>query len=291
MTTPAFPYDDIPTEEKFETIFQDPSTEYVLVSSRDFNSDDEDTVERNPQNITNVRKIFRTLVQHFNPLLLNSLFTGFFSNAQKAMMDQIKLQPNLSAPTMGSTIYKSYDWVSDVVIDEQGSRLILPGQLVVLDSDHAVPTSEGTSNISSLFGSSTIMVSAHDLLAIQSQTQEEDYGDIIPLSSPTLESPQKNIAKRLWKLGTHKFQSAHQTVGHSRAVVVDSISREIIKLEQQLQILSIVSDLLIQTYEWCFPIAILAASDTGQQKSQQDKDRHQDQAEKEIITIELTTRS
>mmetsp|Transcript_27834 Transcript_27834/g.49425 ORF Transcript_27834/g.49425 Transcript_27834/m.49425 type:complete len:518 (+) Transcript_27834:95-1648(+) len=121
-----------------------------------------------------------------------------------------------------TSIYKSYDWVSETVIDESGNRLILPGPLINLDSttldqndsksyawdgggqtspflcasaqnddidnstlivpassdtavDHverdcAVPSSCGPiSSSSPWWPSHTIMVSAHDLLAVQQQ--------------------------------------------------------------------------------------------------------------------------
>ena len=105
-------------------------------------------------------------------------------------------------------IYSSYDWVSETIIDSSGNRLILPGSCVSLDAQSTarrddldethkegtliVPEgSEGTSgnvptsSCCSIWASKTIMVSAHDLLAVkhdQRLQQEGDGDDPKPLS-------------------------------------------------------------------------------------------------------------
>ena len=107
------------------------------------------------------------------------------------------------------SIYSSYDWVSETVIDGSGNRLILPGSCVALDSDDSrnrttndgrrenskdnhdtgvlivpegldavgldgrsqssggIPVAQLSSSSSLWWTSNTIMVSAHDLLAVK----------------------------------------------------------------------------------------------------------------------------
>mmetsp|Transcript_27219 Transcript_27219/g.59953 ORF Transcript_27219/g.59953 Transcript_27219/m.59953 type:complete len:531 (-) Transcript_27219:931-2523(-) len=107
------------------------------------------------------------------------------------------------------SIYSSYDWVSETIVDASGNRLILPGACISLDMDSSsqncvvdgdtitsggnnhsagaliVPEYADTqkdntaasriisaglpppSTSSSMWGSNTIMVSAHDLLAVK----------------------------------------------------------------------------------------------------------------------------
>jgi len=113
----------------------------------------------------------------------------------------------LSSPS----IYSSYDWVSETVIDKSGNRLILPGACVVLDSESKNkiiddsnnnhtgtlivpactnstnhkqddfttyvnnPLPPSSSSPSSLWTSTTIMVSAHDLLAVKRNNQQAKH--------------------------------------------------------------------------------------------------------------------
>ena len=116
------------------------------------------------------------------------------------------------------SIYSSYDWVSETVIDGSGNRLILPGSCVALDSDDSlnrttndgwrehsgdnydagvlivppgldsvglkgsikssggIPVASLSSSSSLWWTSNTIMVSAHDLLAVK-HDQCKQLGD------------------------------------------------------------------------------------------------------------------
>jgi hypothetical protein len=127
-----------------------------------------------------------------------------------------------------SSIYRSYDWVSETVVDKSGNRLILPGPLIDLDAsvngndnyfEHHCETQQGSRSTcligysgldepsggtlivpaspepsnrpsdiarptsccdlvssvpSSWWPSTTIMVSAHDLLAVKRQQRLQD---------------------------------------------------------------------------------------------------------------------
>lgn len=112
-----------------------------------------------------------------------------------------------------SAIYSSYDWVSETIVDASGNRLILPGSCVSLDERDRRSDSEGTlivpagtedtsdslpisssSSSSSIWASKTIMVSAHDLLAIKydQRIQPEDGEGPRPLSLfETIEEEEK----------------------------------------------------------------------------------------------------
>ena len=116
---------------------------------------------------------------------------------------------------MSPSIYSSYDWVSETVIDDCGSRLILPGSCVDLDSDRIaddggetsiysnsrgvliVPhgdresrqlSSVQSSASSTQFGSKTIMVSAHDLLAVKHDQRLELGDGVVPSTSFPLDT-------------------------------------------------------------------------------------------------------
>ncbi|KAG7352742.1 hypothetical protein IV203_008790 [Nitzschia inconspicua] len=128
-----------------------------------------------------------------------------------------------------TSIFKTYDWVSETTIDKSGNRLILPGALVVMDASQGDLTGlenssaagililpsvqegtkatsvgdarrepsfhtksksfEGSSSLSWWPSSTTVMVSAHDLLAVQRQRRKVDAaylnGRSDLISSPT----------------------------------------------------------------------------------------------------------
>jgi hypothetical protein len=137
---------------------------------------------------------------------------------------------SLFQTSTSSSIYRSYDWVSETVIDENGNRLVLPGELIVMDGcppigteqDHdgspilpsACQTNDTTTqscsvlncsyskSLSSCWLSKTIMVSAHDLLVVQhqhqQQQQQQQHGThrdhiLIPTSSLCLISDDENL--------------------------------------------------------------------------------------------------
>lgn len=123
------------------------------------------------------------------------------------------------------SIYSSYDWVSETVVDASGNRLILPGACIALDMDtssqnyvvdgdtinsgadrnhnagalivpkyvdsqgtqdntaesHVIPTGlpPSSSTSSSVWGSNTIMVSAHDLLAVKRDQPNQQRGALL----------------------------------------------------------------------------------------------------------------
>ena len=143
-------------------------------------------------------------ITHFwkaNGALIRSL-SGFYSLQTHLLKPLQYYLKDLSS----SSIYSSYDWVSETAIDGSGNRLILPGSCVALDFDDdsencflgndgngkasnrdtgtlivpscanstclkhnttASPNIPLSSSSSSMWASNTIMVSAHDLLAVK----------------------------------------------------------------------------------------------------------------------------
>jgi len=155
---------------------------------------------------------------------------------------------------MPSSIYSSYDWVSETFIDGSGNRLILPGSCVALDSDdsrniitdcdrnnsgdnhdagmmivHAGSNSVGLgrgieasssipvaslSSSFSLWTSNTIMVSAHDLLAVKhdQRIQMGDRDGPRPLSSfDAIEEKGKSNHSRYY-YGDDEYNMDHSTI-------------------------------------------------------------------------------
>jgi len=157
---------------------------------------------------------------------------------------------NLASPS----IYSSYDWVSETVIDSSGNRLILPGSCIALDSgcsrtsiadgarEHSgdkeskgiliIPSGSDDialeSRIQSLNGipvvespsfspwaSNSIMVSAHDLIAVKhdKRVSPGDWDDLSMDCSTmdrstivviTTQSVTKQWIRTLWKLAQRK---------------------------------------------------------------------------------------
>mmetsp|Transcript_7578 Transcript_7578/g.8823 ORF Transcript_7578/g.8823 Transcript_7578/m.8823 type:complete len:481 (-) Transcript_7578:133-1575(-) len=149
---------------------------------------------------TRIRNHFRdlcnTIVPSSKPNLHSQIWDLWKAKLQITITKPISYYLRyLSSPS----IYSSYDWVSETVIDRSGNRLILPGACVVLDSeskkkiiddsndnhtDHKqddITTSENnplppsSSSPSSLWASTTIMVSAHDLLAVKRNNQQAKH--------------------------------------------------------------------------------------------------------------------
>jgi len=127
------------------------------------------------------------------------------------------------------SIYSSFDWASETVIDGSGNRLILPGDCITLDSGDSrdsigneeagtliVPAGESqpssvkkSSRNSSLWSSNTIMVSAYDLLALKHDQRIQLGDDDFKMNcSAVIETATHNVAQQwiraLWKLAERK---------------------------------------------------------------------------------------
>ena len=254
MTTPATLYDHIPVSEGsdsnkwhgtapeegeddllgLETIFSDTFSDFVMVPSEAV-SEIQGNCSDDPGRNKERKSLMSTLL--LKPLVLSKNWLWSLTTATK----ENKKSSRMSVPpTRSSSIFSTYDWVSEVVIDEEGSRLILPGQLVVLDSDPLSPSfTEDNEEInqhqdftapSSMFYSSTrtIMVSAHDLLATRA-TQESSDPDFDLLTSDAMASSSlslspvttgtSSIPTALWRLASKKagsvINSARGTLNHS----------------------------------------------------------------------------
>eukprot|EP00980_Cylindrotheca_fusiformis_P020772 scaffold7755_cov104-Cylindrotheca_fusiformis.AAC.17 len=312
-------------EAAMETIFADPCMDYVMVPSSVPDTDDSLALMVQPNTRPRGDSTLQLLLKRFSKTY-SSWYTKLYSHWKKdeqspalsssASHREGRVKRPYHGRTRGSNIYSSYDWVSEVEVDDEGRRLILPGQLVVLDSEptsmtpvlsNYSSTSEETDELpsqfyyaASLFGSSTIMVSAHDLLSTRSNNKsrssnnddglfasacgplDEDFdcfsevadqstsGFSSKTSSRTTSSASIIVTKALWKLASRKYKSAQDMLLHSSSVLVNSLTRRLAQVEQHLEIFSKTSDLILQGYE-CYstllplpssarPVGTLAAS-------------------------------
>jgi hypothetical protein len=281
----CYDYFDDDDEAVMETIFSDPCMDYVMVPT-DVSFDSDDSVPLAlPAQSRNGSSSFRVFLKRCNSYLFseNSWWTRLYDQSKESSQQALPSSPSkatkrsYTGPARGSAIYSSYDWVSEVVIDKEGRRLILPGQLVVLDPEPSMnsilssSSSDSTDlpthiDYASLFGSSTIMVSAHDLLATRNNSNNNNSTTLDNNADyPTIEAwathlpplptsrTNTNISKALWKLASRKYQSAQDTVVHSSTALVNSLTRRLVTVEQHLHVLSMTSDIVIQGYDWCFP--------------------------------------
>lgn len=287
MTTPAILYDYIPSKEEespdfnlwhesapeeceefLDTIFSDTCwLDYVFVNADEFTTSG---LVENPNEENKTPNDSKSNVKN----LLHSLFlqTNWFwplktaKDANRIPSKKISLESN-SPPIRNSNIFSSYDWVSNVIIDEEGSRLILPGQLVNLTSS---PTNndEIPQDSISMFGTSTIMVSAHDLLAT-TRTQKSSFTDFdfdyrssdamtssslsLPPIMPPLTTTMENFPKVLMRLARTKASRWIQTTRGSLNQSISSISKNIAIFERRHRLLAMTSNLIMNSLEWCFP--------------------------------------
>jgi hypothetical protein len=136
----------------------------------------------------------------------------------------------ISATMRSSTIHRSYDWVSNVRID--GGQLILPGPLIALDDANSSSNNGGDSNIPILDvgGSTTIMVSAHDLLATQQNNNN-------PSQRPLFTTQPTSIPKALWKwtrqTSKRSFRSVSKMAQYPAAQTITTLQQ----LEERHRIL------------------------------------------------------
>ncbi len=203
-------------EHPMETIIEDIDFDYVLIpipppiilpGEEDDTENTDLTMAAAP---TKKRKIYQTLQTYQKSLfgtVTNSKHRIYVSKSVSkcASGSRALLRPLQSYARdwmASSAIYSSYDWVSETIVDASGNRLILPGSCVSLDAQDSNPRqkdSEGTlivpagteeasnslpasSPSSSIWASKTIMVSAHDLLAIKHDQRMQLGDDPRPLS-------------------------------------------------------------------------------------------------------------
>jgi len=282
-----------------ETIYADPSLEFEMIPANIYGENKDCSPPLNTER--NASFATRHSPSTRNDDCKDSMFQAFlkrcgsYMESEDSRLQQDKKQSyfkgtsSRSAPSRVSTIYSSYDWVSEVVVDEQGRRLILPGQLVAMDSDSAnqqesspnfgsglphspaetdsdIPTVAllTRADFSSLFETSTIMVSAHDLLATQhniSDDGESDFENIPSYSPPpSLSIPgyhtatmSSKIGRALRRFAFQKMQLAQHNLIHTTSSLTSGVASQLQKAERRLHILATVSDLAVQGCDWLFP--------------------------------------
>ena len=239
--------DDI-DDNRMETILEDSSMEYVLVAADtphydvDDDDDDVDVVRRKSRNErhsgvedTNEETTTRTSLW----LVWKVLAVAARTAARKSFAFTNRVTNRLTDTTTAiatgnnyyscsSKIYQSYDWVSDTVIDDDGRRLILPGQLISLDDGNSSYNGTATTAAASSC-SGDIMVSAIDLLAT---SQYSPYSTTTTTTTTTRNTTTTtttttmSVPMTLWKIAkrkTHSWMSSATTAlsRTSNAVGVD----------------------------------------------------------------------
>ncbi len=196
---------------RMETIIEDIDLDYVLIPIPPPiilpNSDDTDSSSStHPTTASSTRTLFKSLLKtmknssvtnHGQITKLCKVENTYAAKclSQCASVSRAILRPfqiYVRDKFFSSSIYSSYDWVSETVIDASGNRLILPGSCVSWGSDDAQESNENQeagalivpegcdalglkhetksstdTKASSMWSSNTIMVSAHDLLAVK----------------------------------------------------------------------------------------------------------------------------
>ena len=194
-------------DNKLETIFDDIGSDYILV---EISSPTQSKARSLGEKIRACgMTIFRITNFESNRNRIARVFKGSNIIAKYLPGSRILLKSfqSYTRGLVSSSIYSSYDWVSETIIDDAGNRLILPGACVTLDSEDSrrrkiadgtdqvcgnpdvgvliVPAdtnedglergsgssscvpTKSLSSFSSPWTSNSIMVSAHDLLTIK----------------------------------------------------------------------------------------------------------------------------
>lgn len=149
----------------------------------------------------------------------------------------------------GSTIHESYDWVSDTNIE--GGRLILPGQLISLDDTSELHCRDDKSSTwcgKEYSSSSTIMVSAHDLLACSRNSTPVD----IPPPGTTLSLP-----KAVMQLARQRARNLATASNNEIASTYSTVWRRVGSLlhtwEHRTGLAATTAGLIHQALEWYLP--------------------------------------
>ncbi|CAJ1970200.1 unnamed protein product [Cylindrotheca closterium] len=299
-----------------ETIFADPNVDEFVMIPANIYGESQDSDSR-----LNCRRINASTEEQNNGISTGAevknenIFSAFLNRCRlyiesqddSPRPQQDKKQPyilgsNRRAPTRSSTIYSSYDWVSEVVVDEEGRRLILPGQVVVMgqerqgntacfnsDSQHSPSACETDSespatsiarrtDLSSFFETSTIMVSAHDLLATRNSSKNNSSKEHCELDFDQMHggSPQSSltsslgyhtatmsskIATGLQRFAVQKLDRVHHNLVHTTHRLTNGVTSQLRKVEMRFHILGIVSDIAIISCDWLFPTPLRELED------------------------------
>jgi hypothetical protein len=205
--------DDDDDLRPMETIIEDTDSDYIIIpipssaamttTTTTTNGDNNDQVllsTTHRRKINRIRKQLRVLC---NLIFKNTIAAIASSESNNRHNSQIwdfwkaKIRATITKPIgyclrdlKSSSIYSSYDWVSEIVIDIHGNRLILPGSCVDLDyeseNSNMIDDNNSNNNDNSSDGRGTLIVaSCTDSVTIK---QDDDFGtrSNSPLSSTTI---------------------------------------------------------------------------------------------------------
>lgn len=184
-----------------------------------------------------------------NDSKVNGIITKCLSGCAAGSRALLRPFESYAKNLVSPSIYNSYDWVSETVIDSSGNRLILPGSCIALDSgcsrtsivdgarkhsgdkenkgiliirsgsddiglESGIQSWKGipvvTSPSSSPWASNSIMVSAHDLIAVKydQRVSPGDWDDLSMDRSTIVMVTTQNVTKQwirtLWRLVQRK---------------------------------------------------------------------------------------
>jgi len=203
-------------DRRMETIIEDIDLDYVLIPIPPpiLSTDNDDTgssSSTHPAKKSSIRRRFKKYGRAFwktmKPSAVSDSNDTYAAKylSQCASTSRAILRPLrfYLRDFLSGSIYSSYDWVSETVIDGSGNRLILPGSCISWGSKDSQDSNENQeagalivpegcdtpglkyerksstdTKSSSIWSSNTIMVSAHDLLAVKhDQSQQICYMD------------------------------------------------------------------------------------------------------------------
>lgn len=181
---------DEDTHCPLETIIEDIGSDYVLIPIPSPAENDDHRKLLSSALLARASKMPRAFLRATRKKLDSHQITRLCQNAAQKFnsLQATLLQPihSYTRDNHSSSIYSSFDWVSETVVDASGNRLILPGSCISLDADEPISAQNkgigGDSEFSDNHiagklivparsasersrGSNTLMVSAHDLLA------------------------------------------------------------------------------------------------------------------------------
>jgi hypothetical protein len=313
MTTPAVLYDHVPMNRKdlgmihesnwealspaedahMETIMEDYSADYVMVYSNSNMPQEEEEPqlqfiwEENDEFVfveapTTSSKWWRLLTQYAEQAARQTYEWTTQGLSRSAAAAAAAAAASTRRPN-SRTIYSSYDWVSDTVIDESGGRLILPGQLITMDGSSSVDSSMQDLAQAKNSGSFTIMVSAHDLLA--TRTTPASSADKDELST-ILRATTASLPKALWGIAKRKTSRwafyAHRKLFRSTEGVILSAGSYLTQWGRSTDVVSATSEFVFGCLDRWLP----SEPEDGEEQEPED-----DTCAPEQVTIELTTNS
>ena len=206
--------DDDDDLRPMETIIEDTDSDYILIPipssaammTTTTNGDNNDQVILSTTHRRTIHRLRKQLLARCNLIFKNTIAAIASSESNNRHNSQIwdfwkaKIRATITKPISyylrnlkSSSIYSSYDWVSETVIDIHGNRLILPGACVDLDyesenSNMIDDNNNSNNSINSINNNDTgtlIVPACTDSVTLK---QDDDFGtrSNSPLSSTTI---------------------------------------------------------------------------------------------------------